>query len=295
MSYGNLIISANVLTEKRKGEKMSRDNNAFWYMNGRWVHPDEATISINDVAVLRGYSAFESLRTYDRRPFHLNEHLERLYRSAAMIDLEVPFTREFLAGVVRGAIERNPYKYVAIRLLVTGGESEDGILPSDQPGLAVLVTPLDERDMERFARGVKLITTFLQRTTPEAKTTNYTAAIRALKAAQRRDASDALFVNEQGHVLEGTRSNFFVFRDDTLVTPGARILLGVTRQIVLDLARPRFAIEERPLLLTELAEVDEAFITSSSKEITPVVRIDDVTIGDGRPGPRTYELEQRFI
>ena len=71
--------------------------------------------------------------------------------------------------------------------------------------------------------------------------------------------------------------------------------MGVTRQIVLDLARPRFAIEERPLLLTELAEVDEAFITSSSKEITPVVRIDDVTIGDGRPGPRTYELEQRFI
>ncbi len=274
---------------------MSNDNNALWYINGRWVHPNEATISINDVAVLRGYSAFESLRTYDRRPFHLDEHLGRLYRSSAIIDLEIPFAREFIAGLVREAIERNPYKHASIRLLVTGGESADGVLPSEQPGLAILITPLGERDMERFARGIKLITTSLQRTTPEAKTTNYTSAIRALKEAQKHDASDALFVNEQGHVLEGTRSNFFIFRGDTLVTAGAGILLGVTRRTVLDLARDRFPIEERPLLLTELPLVDEAFITSSSKEITPVVRIDDVTIGNGRPGPRTYELEQRFI
>jgi branched-chain amino acid aminotransferase len=274
---------------------MSRDNTALWYINGRWYHPDEATISINDVAVLRGYSAFESLRTYDRSPFHLSEHLERLYRSAAMIDLEIPFSREFLAGIVNEAIERNTYKHASIRLLVTGGESEDGIVPAGQPGLAVLVTELDERDMERFAQGVKLITTSLQRSTPEAKTTNYTSAIRALKEARRRAASDALFVNEQGHVLEGTRSNFFVFRGDTLVTPGVGILSGVTRRAVLELAEGRFSIQERPILLAELSLVDEAFITSSSKEITPVVRIDDMTIGNGKAGTRTYELEQRFI
>lgn len=274
---------------------MSKDNNALWYINGRWVHPDEATISINDVAVLRGYSAFESLRTYDRQPFHLNEHLERLYRSAAMIDLEIPFTHEYLAALVYEAIERNSYKHASIRLLVTGGESEDGVLPSSQPGLAVLVTPLAERDIQRFGRGIAVITTSLQRSSPEAKTTNYTAAIRALKEASRRDASDALFVNADGQVLEGTRSNFFVFRGDTLVTPVEGILLGVTRRVVLDLARGRFPIEERPIFLTELPLVDEAFITSSSKEITPVVRINDMTIGDGRPGPRTRELEQRFI
>ena len=274
---------------------MKRDNNALWYINGRWVHPNEATISINDVAVLRGYSAFESLRTYDRRPFHLDEHLQRLYRSAAMIDLEIPFSREFVAGLVREAIERNSYKHASIRLLVTGGESEDGVMPTGDPGLAVLVTQIGERDMERFAQGVKLITTSLQRTTPEAKTSNYMAAIRALKEAKKHDASDALFVNEQGHVLEGTRSNFFVFRGDTLITPGTGILLGVTRRAVLELASGRFPIEERPILLTELSQVDEAFITSSSKEIMPVVRINDVMIGNGKPGPRTYEMEQLFI
>lgn len=271
------------------------DTNALWYVDGRWLYPNEATISLNDVAVLRGYSAFEALRTYDRRPFHLHDHVERLYHSAALIELHLPYARKFIDDLVYEVIERNPYRHAAVRLLVTGGESEDGVLPADKPVLAVMITPLVERDMERFAKGVKLITSYLQRSMPEAKTSNYVAAIRALKEAARRDASDALFVNEHDHVLEGTRSNFFVFRGDTLVTPGVGVLPGVTRKVVLDLAEGRFPIEERPILLSELPEVDEAFITSSSKEITPVVRIDDVVIGDGKPGSRTYELEQRFI
>jgi branched-chain amino acid aminotransferase len=276
-------------------EEIIMDNNAVWYISGQWMHPNEAAISVNDVAVLRGYSVFESLRTYDRRPFHLEEHLNRLYRSAEIIDLDVPYSREDIAIVVQGIIEHNSYKHATIRILVTGGESEDGILPSGKPVLAVLITSLGERDMERFAKGYKVITTHLQRTSPEAKTTSYVAAVRVLKEAARRDASDALFINEQGHVLEGTRSNFFVFCGNTVVTPGNGVLMGVTRNVVLELARSRFPVEERPIRLDELPLVEEAFITSSSKEITPVVQIDDLIIGNGKPGPRTYELEQRFI
>jgi branched-chain amino acid aminotransferase len=271
------------------------DNTAQWYIGGRWVHPHEATISINDTAILRAYSVFESLRTYDRRPFHLDEHLTRLYRSAQLIDLEIPYSREQITTVVHEVIERNTYKHATIRVFVTGGETEDSILPSGKPVLVVLITPLGERDMQRFATGSRVITTHLQRIMPEAKTNNYVAAVRALKEAARRNASDALFVNEQGHVLEATRSNFFIFRGDILVTPRQGILIGVTRNVVLDLARGRFPIEERPILLDELAQASEAFITSSSKEILPVVQIDDLVIGDGRPGPHTYELEQRFI
>ena len=271
------------------------DNNAFWYINGRWVHPNEGTISINDVAVLRGYSAFESLRTYNRRPFHLDEHLNRLYRSAKLIELDVPYTREYITHSISEIIERNSYKHASIRILVTGGETEDGILPSGNAVLAVLITPLGERDMERFAKGYKVITSRLQRVSPEAKTTNYIEAVRSLKEATRRDAVDALFVNEQGHVLEGTRSNFFVFQDNTLITPHTGVLMGVTRNTVLELAQGMCTIDERPILLDELTHVDEAFITSSSKEITPVVQIDDIVIGNGKPGPRTTALEQRFI
>lgn len=271
------------------------DTNAWWYVDGEWTHPQQANISINDIAVLRGYSAFEALRTYDRRPFHLAEHLERLYRSAEMIDLGIPRTREDVAGVVREIIERNTYRHAAVRMLVTGGESEDGVMAIGKPKLIVMISPLGERDLERFARGYFLITSRLQRETPEAKTSNYTSAVRALKEAARRGADDALFVNEQGHVQEATRSNFFLFRGDTLVTPRAEVLIGITRNVVLDLARGRFPIEERPILLEELALADEAFVTSSSKEIVPVVRIDDQVIGSGKPGSRTTELEQRFI
>jgi len=271
------------------------DTSANWYVGGRWVHPHEAVISINDMAVLRGYSTFEALRTYDRRPFHLDEHLQRLYHSAALIEMEIPWPSSFIADVIRETIERNTYNHAAIRLLVTGGESEDGITPSGQPTLVVMITPLGERDMQRFARGIKLITTRLQREAPEAKTTNYMSAVRALKEAAKHNATDALFVNEQGHVLEATRSNFFIFRGDTLVTPRDGVLYGITRNVVLELARGRFTIEERPILLNELSLTEEAFITSSSKEITPVVQIDDMQIGSGKPGPRTYELEQRFI
>ncbi|MEO8955477.1 MAG: aminotransferase class IV [Ktedonobacteraceae bacterium] len=271
------------------------DNNAWWYVNGRWVHPHEATISLNDVAVLRGYSAFESLRTYHRQPFHLEEHLNRLYRSAELIELAVPWSRAYITQLVHEIIERNIYVHASIRLFVTGGETEDSILPLGKPTLAVLITPLGERHMERFAQGYKVITTPLQRSTPEAKTTSYLEAIRALKEATRHDAVDALFVNAQGHVLEATRSNFFVFRGNTLITPRDGVLLGITRDVVLELAHGLFTIEERPVLLAELPLVDEAFITSSSKEIMPVVQIDDLLIGNGTPGRQTYALEQRFI
>ena len=271
------------------------DTNAWWYVNGEWVHPQDAHISINDVGLLRGYSVFESLRTYDRQPFHLGEHLNRLYHSAEIIEMPVHYTRTFLEQMVHAVIERNSYRHATIRMLLTGGVSEDGILPGATNGLAILITELGERDMQRFARGVKLITTSLQRMAPEAKTSNYVSAIRALQEARQHEASDALFVNEEGHVLEGTRSNFFVFRGDTLITPGQGVLLGVTRHAVIELARQSFRVEERPILLRELAQVDEAFITSSSSEITPVVQIDDVTIGDGRTGKHTYALEQSFI
>lgn len=275
--------------------EFTMDNNAIWFVDGRWVHPSEATISINDVAVLRSYCVFESLRTYSRRPFHLADHLQRLYRSAELIELDIPYTREEIAAVVYQAIERNSYTHSSLRLLVTGGVSEDGVLPSGKPVLAVLVTPLPERDMERFRRGIKVITSRMERDMPEAKTSSYLAAMRALKDAQRRGASDALYLNADGQVMEGTRSNFFVFRGDTLITPSEGVLLGITRQVILELAQGRFRVEERPIRYDELSSVDEAFISSSSREITPVTQIDDLLINRGEVGPRTTELEQRFI
>src|SRR5436305_4595438 len=132
------------------------DNTPLWYINGRWLPPHEVTVSINDVAVLRGYSAFESLRTYNRRPFHLDEHLNRLYHSAELIELEIPWSREHLAAIVQEIIARNVYKHATIRLLVTGGETEDSILPVWKPTLVVLISPLGEGAKECFAECISL-------------------------------------------------------------------------------------------------------------------------------------------
>jgi branched-chain amino acid aminotransferase len=271
------------------------DTNIWWYIDGEWVQPNQARLPLTDVAILRGYSVFEALRTYDRRPFHLNEHLERIFHSGRVIDLEIPQTREEIATLVREIVERNPFRHASVRILVTGGESEDGVQAVGKPKLIMMITALGERDMQRFAQGYYVITTRLQREAPEAKTSNYSSALRALKEAARRGADDALFISPLGHVLESTRGNFFIFRGDTLVTPREGMLIGITRNVVLELAHGRFPIEERPVLLEELPLADEAFITSSSREIVPVVRVNDLMIGEGKPGPRTTELEQRFI
>src|SRR5260370_30811911 len=118
------------------------DNNAIWYVDGRWVHPDEATISINDIAVLRGYSVFESLRTYNRNPFHLDEHLLRLYRSAVLIGIAIPWSSEQVKDIVRDIIARNVYPLASIPLLVTAGVREQAVLPSDTPTFIAMITQL---------------------------------------------------------------------------------------------------------------------------------------------------------
>src|SRR5260370_8006640 len=109
------------------------DNNAWWYAGGRWVHPNEATLSVNDIAVLRGYSVFESMRTYDRRPFPLDEHLLRLYRSAVLFELDIPWSRQYIADVVPETIERNNYRIVSIRLLFPAADNHKLCPPTSHP------------------------------------------------------------------------------------------------------------------------------------------------------------------
>src|SRR5260370_36724783 len=106
------------------------DNNAWWYAGGRWVHPNEATLSVNDIAGLRGYSVFESMRTYDRRPFHLEEHLLRMYRSAVLIALCFPWSPQYFPYVLPQPMSRNSYRHAGIRLSVTGGVAARLLRPS---------------------------------------------------------------------------------------------------------------------------------------------------------------------
>jgi branched-chain amino acid aminotransferase len=264
------------------------------YVNGKYVTSDQAYLPLQDLGIVRGYGVFDFLRTYNRVPFKLREHVQRLQKSAELIGLSLPWSTEEIEGISQDTLGRNNLPEANIRIVVTGGSSADFITPIGQPSLAVIVTPVSSYPVEYYERGVKVGTVQMERFIPRAKTLNYISAIMALQQAKLTNAIEAVYINQQGHVLEGTTTNFFVFRESQLITPKENILNGITRNVVLELAKNRFEIVEQPISYSELSRCDEAFITSSTKEIMPVVQIDELDISTGKPGENTQLLMHLF-
>jgi branched-chain amino acid aminotransferase len=264
------------------------------YLNGNYVPFDQACLPLHDLGIVRGYGVFDFLRTYKGVPFKLREHIQRLQNSAKLIGLSLPWSTEEIEAIAQDTLGRNNLPEANIRIVVTGGSSADFITPLGQPSLMVIVTPVSEYPREYYEQGVKAITVKIERFLPTAKTLNYISAIGALQQAKLTNAVEALYVNQQGYVLEGTTTNFFVFRDFQLITPKEGILNGITKEVVLELAKNQFEIVERPIYYSDLSSCDEAFITSSTKEILPVVQIDDLHISKGKPGENTQLLRELF-
>jgi branched-chain amino acid aminotransferase len=269
---------------------------SIFYIDGEFVSAEEARIPATDLAVLRGYGVFDFTRTYHRRPFHLDAHLDRLYRSAEQVLLDIPWSKAEITDIVMETIARNPdYAECNVRIVVTGGESPDFLNPADRPRLLVLITPATIMPERAYAEGVYIVTVQMDRVLTGAKSINYIPAIIALRHARKQGALDAVYIDNEGRVLEGTTNNLFAFYGDTLVTPGdEHVLLGITRGIVLELAETAFTVEHRDITLDELYTADEIFLSSSVKEVLAVTRINDRTIADGRPGVRTQRLLEMF-
>jgi branched-chain amino acid aminotransferase len=267
-----------------------------YYVDGRFLPEDQALLSVKDIAILRGYGVFDFLRTYHRRPFHLDAHIARLEHSARLIGLELRWSSEEIRQAVLETLARNPHLEEAnIRILVSGGVSPDGVLPDGQGKLLVLVTPKHELPSWWYTQGAKVITVAETRVLPGAKSTNYLRAVMAQQQAKRAGAIEAIYMDTDGCLLEGTTTNLFAVRDDRLITPGSdRILPGITRMVLLDLLRDELEIAVGSIRREALGAVQELFITASNKEIVPIVQVDDVTIGSSRPGPITQRVMQRF-
>lgn len=268
---------------------------SVFYINGEFVDAASASIPATDLAVLRGYGVFDFLRTYGGIPFQLGAHLRRLKRSAELIELNCPWDIEELGDIVLETVKRNGFSESNIRIVVTGGEGERGFRPLGDSRLLVMATPWEAPPAWWYADGAHVLTTELQRHLPEAKTINYIPGITAQLAANKRDPSaiEAIYVND-GLVSEGTRSNIFVFTDDHWITPAAGLLLGVTRAEVIKLLDEAGLLEMRDITLDEFRAADEVVLTSSTKEVVPVVRVDDVAIGDGAPGEMTRRLMRQW-
>lgn len=267
----------------------------IYYVDGEFVPAGQAVIPVHDLAVLRGLGAFELLRTYNGHPFALAEHLERLQHSAQKMGLLLPWTTAELSRIVLETLQRNQanrHSESNIRIIVTGGSSTDFMTHQGQPRLLVLVSQMPCQPEEWYTDGVKITTMQSRRSLPGAKSINYLSATIALKKARDQGAVESLYVDRDGLVYEGTTSNIFIFSGQTLVTPGRRILSGITRGFILALAQSLYRVDVRDMTLEELIRADEVFITGTNKGIVPVVQVDDAEIGTGRPGRHTRELMQ---
>ncbi|MCL4382680.1 MAG: aminotransferase class IV [Patescibacteria group bacterium] len=267
--------------------------NLIFYVNGKFVSKDKARVSILDLGLIRGYGVFDFLRTYNGKPFKLDEHLKRLQNSAKQIGLECPPISQIKQMTIK-TLAKNNLPEANIKILLTGGVSLDQITPADKPTLAVIITPAISFPVAYYEKGIKVVTVPFGRSYHLAKTINYIPAILALKIAKKKKAIEALYTNKRGEVLEGTTSSFFIFKNGNLITPQDEILKGITRQVVIDLAKKEFKTVFRPIKYQELEEIDEAFITASNKEVMPVVQIDNLTVGNGRVGENTKRIMELF-
>lgn len=266
------------------------------WINGSFCDEKDLSVSAKDVGILRGYGVFDYLRTYGGEPFHLKDHIRRFFRSAEMLHLEVGYSQDEVEAVVRELVRRNGYPESSLRLVCLGGESPTAMIPEGRSTLYLMADPFpgDRKELESWQEeGISLISFPHLRYRAEAKTNNYIPAMDALREARSRGAFDALFCGTDGEIYETTRANVFFRRNGKWLTPPGNILIGITRRVVMSLMAPEEQVEEA-LYLKDLPGIEEAFLTSSSKEIVPIIQIDDTPVGDGKPGPCTKALIKKF-
>jgi branched-chain amino acid aminotransferase len=264
----------------------------YCFINGETIPVEDAKIGIYDLGFLRGYAAFDFLRTYNGKPFRLQNHLYRFRKSAGELRLLLKYDDQTIEGIILQLINKSNRKEAGVRLILTGGYSSDSISPGE-PNFLIIIEKLNEYDPSIYNKGVKLITHKFQRQFAESKTTEYKTAIQLQKLKTKEKAFDVLYY-KNGLALETTRSNIFHFKCDTLITPKRKILHGITRKIVLEMALPLFNIEERDVSMDELLMADEVFMSGTSKMIIPAVQINESKIANGKPGKNTMKLLGKF-
>jgi branched-chain amino acid aminotransferase len=262
------------------------------FVDGKIVRGNDACIPVDDLGLQRGYAVFDYARTYRGTLFHFADHLARLQRSAAALHLRVPYSDAETTDIARTLVGELGLENQGIRMILTGGSAHAPTL-FENPRLIMIAEELPEYPAEVYEKGVKLITCEFQRDVPYVKTTNYMTAFRLVPFKKEKGAFEILY-SWRGKLLECARDNFFVFRGDTLVTAKDDVLDGITKKVILNIVRERFGVEERNLYLDEIDSADEAFLASTSKQVVPVVQIDDHRIGNGSVGERTRTVMRLF-
>jgi branched-chain amino acid aminotransferase len=274
-------------------------------IDGVLVDSADARVSVFDRGFLYGDSVFEVFRTYDGVPFAEREHLERLARSAERLMIPLPLTIEALSEEVHAALDAAGEGPWYVRVVITRGTGPLNYDPSTavEPLRVIIVAPLTLPPRAHYEEGIGVVLLSASRPTDDAraagaKASNYLANLLAVHEAKQRGAQEALVVGKGGQILEGASSNIFIVRGAKLRTPQPQpgILVGITRATVLKAAADLgVEVEEGEILPQDLGSADEAFITSSIREVMPVVSVDGRAIGSGKPGPLTKRLHEGYL
>ena len=286
------------------------DVGTIW-QDGDFVDWDDATVHVLTHALHYGTGIFEGVRCYDTENgpaiFRWDEHLDRFYQSAKPYDIEVPFSREELTEATLELLRREELRSCYIRPVAFYGYGSLGVSPKENPvDTAIAAWPwgtyLGEEALER---GVEVMISSWRKYASSqiptnAKTTGlYVNSLLAGEEARRNGYTEAIVLNKEGQVAEGPGENLFLVRDGEIYTPGLSqsILDGVTRNTVIELARERgyTVYDQASISRGELNTADELFFTGTAAEVTPIRKVDNVTIGDGSRGPVTEELQQAFF
>ena len=264
----------------------------YGYFNGIIAPTDQLALGPTDLGLLRGYGLFDYFLTYNGRPFQWDWYWERFQNSASRMHLLLPLGKDETYAVVMDLLERGEGADAAFRFVLTGGYSTDGI-SIERPNLLILAESIHPVPSVQYEQGIKVILDDYVREMAEVKSTDYKRVILMAEAIRAAGASDLLY-QKGGEISELSRSNFFLVKGNRLITPDRHILHGITRRTVMELAQADFQVEERAVLLSELYDANEAFTTSSTKKVLPITKIGELTIGDGRVGPASRFLVERF-
>jgi branched-chain amino acid aminotransferase len=274
------------------------------YISGALYDKEDAKISVFDHGLLYGDGVFEGLRSYQGKVFRLEEHLQRLWNSAKAICLEIPISREEMAQAVLDTLQVNGIQDGYIRLIVTRGAGTLGLDPNRtaNPQVVIITDRISLYPDEYYQKGLEIITVSTIRNHPAAlspriKSLNYLNNILAKIEGLQAGCVEALMLNHKGEVAECTGDNIFLVSQGELLTPpiDAGILEGITRDAVIELAQQAgISVRQIPLTKHDVYVADECFLTGSAAEVIPVVKVDSRVIGDGKPGPITLDLTERF-
>ena len=274
------------------------------YIDGEFLPPEKAKISVFDHGLLYGDGVFEGIRCYNGYVFKLDEHLERLYDSAKSLMLKIPIPLDNMKQNVLETLRQNKLHEGYIRLIVTRGIGDLGLDPCKcpNPSVIVIADKVSLYPQNYCENGLEIVTVSVRRNYPEAinpriKSLNYLNNILAKIEAKQAGAVEALMLNNDGYVVECSGDNVFLVKNEIIFTPPPYIgiLEGVTRNSVMTLAREAgFQVEERVFTRHDLYIADECFLTGTAAEVIPVVKLDQRIIGDGKPGKVTQKLIAAF-